>query len=463
MSGSNGSNDEARWTDDRILAAYDGLAGGKPAPDVATAIRRATDADQPKPPMRVLLRLGRSMRVATGLAATVAIVCLVGAAAILRFNQTTTSGSPSPSTPPRTAMTVSQLLTALEAKDLTTTDLFTVEGWLAAATPPIPCPTFTIENEFGQDFCGKDATLTISEKPDGTASKNVIVPSWVSLPQAVMTRSDKPAPVVLIGHVHDARASLCSETARAGCEAAFVLDDVVSFDGRSFGPSVGAFTGEHPTTPTMSAETVLRALANDIPAGSTVVSLTAVVMVDESSYWPGLTAPGYGEGDGPVRWYVRLIGYPPLAFPMPGAHLGSGVLVYSESGPTGFRGAAGWGWDPRRPGVQMADGTVSIMTTNWLPGPGCAGVGTDAVLRGSPDDPRIVWLDFPRIPGDVTPDPAAKQPTVSWPAGYRARFTPKLEIVDGSGNVVIREGDGIQGACGYDPDTGAMYLEPPFN
>ena len=51
---------------------------------------------------------------------------------------------------------------------------------------------------------------------------------------------------------------------------------------------------------------------------------------------------------------------------------------------------------------------------------------------------------------------------VTWPAGYRARFNPNLEVLDESGNVVIREGDAVSGACGNNPDTGMLYLEPPF-
>jgi DNA-directed RNA polymerase specialized sigma24 family protein len=44
----------------------------------------------------------------------------------------------------------------------------------------------------------------------------------------------------------------------------------------------------------------------------------------------------------------------------------------------------------------------------------------------------------------------------------RARFTPKLEILDATDNVALRDGDAIQGACGNNPDTNTLYLEPPF-
>jgi hypothetical protein len=53
---------------------------------------------------------------------------------------------------------------------------------------------------------------------------------------------------------------------------------------------------------------------------------------------------------------------------------------------------------------------------------------------------------------------------VIWPAGYRARFTPKVEVIDGWGNVALREGDAVTGACGKrDADPPQVLLIPPFN
>jgi hypothetical protein len=51
---------------------------------------------------------------------------------------------------------------------------------------------------------------------------------------------------------------------------------------------------------------------------------------------------------------------------------------------------------------------------------------------------------------------------VAWPAGYHARFAPSIEILDQNGSVVLRDGDHVNGACGYNPDTGLTYLQPPF-
>jgi hypothetical protein len=73
----------------------------------------------------------------------------------------------------------------------------------------------------------------------------------------------------------------------------------------------------------------------------------------------------------------------------------------------------------------------------------CAGYGlADALLRGDPKAPgEKVWLE-PIGPG------ARKPRLVTWPAGFRARFTPRLELIDASGLVVAREGDRLTGVGG---------------
>ena len=69
----------------------------------------------------------------------------------------------------------------------------------------------------------------------------------------------------------------------------------------------------------------------------------------------------------------------------------------------------------------------------------CAGVGLNAIVRGDPGDPRVVWL---------TDAESATRIEVAWPPGYRARFVPALEILDGAGQVKLRGGDRVQGTCG---------------
>jgi hypothetical protein len=57
-----------------------------------------------------------------------------------------------------------------------------------------------------------------------------------------------------------------------------------------------------------------------------------------------------------------------------------------------------------------------------------------AVLHGDPTAAVSVWLQ-PTGPGAGGPQ------RVIWPAGLRARFARRLELIDSSGAVVAREGD----------------------
>lgn len=97
---------------------------------------------------------------------------------------------------------------------------------------------------------------------------------------------------------------------------------------------------------------------------------------------------------------------------------------------------------------------LPVLTVGNVPvGPGssCAGVGLDATLHGETGDGRIAWL--------VTAEGGRLD--VVWPAGYHARFAPRLEVLDESGRVVLREGDRVGGGCVTgDPDI--LWLSPPF-
>ena len=57
----------------------------------------------------------------------------------------------------------------------------------------------------------------------------------------------------------------------------------------------------------------------------------------------------------------------------------------------------------------------------------------DAVLHGSLSSADPVWLEAVARPG--------LKIAVRWPAGFRARFAPKLELIDPGGTVVARDGD----------------------
>lgn len=82
----------------------------------------------------------------------------------------------------------------------------------------------------------------------------------------------------------------------------------------------------------------------------------------------------------------------------------------------------------------------------------CAGIGLDAVLRGSPADERITWLEN-RSSGDRI--------EAVWPPGYSARFSPELEVFDATGRLVYTEGASITGACTTDQDNTVLMQPPP--
>jgi hypothetical protein len=106
---------------------------------------------------------------------------------------------------------------------------------------------------------------------------------------------------------------------------------------------------------------------------------------------------------------------------------------------------------PSRP---LGPGEQWLPVANWTLPSGdtflCAGGGfvQDIRLRGAPDDPRLVWMVYPD--GGRT--------DLSWPAGYSARFVPTLEVLDGSGRVVGRDGTLVTGGCGTQ-EPGVMFVE----
>jgi hypothetical protein len=86
----------------------------------------------------------------------------------------------------------------------------------------------------------------------------------------------------------------------------------------------------------------------------------------------------------------------------------------------------------------------------------CRGVGGggDMTIRGDAADP---WLAWEIGPGGGRQD-------IWWPAGYTARFNPKVEILDPTGRVVLRDGDLIPaGACseGVTPSGQPILLVVP--
>jgi len=73
----------------------------------------------------------------------------------------------------------------------------------------------------------------------------------------------------------------------------------------------------------------------------------------------------------------------------------------------------------------------------------CAGIGfIGATLQADPNDPRVAWI--------AIKDHGTKG--VIFPMGFTARFTPKLEVFDASGQVRFRAGDAIDGGCPWGQD-----------
>lgn len=83
---------------------------------------------------------------------------------------------------------------------------------------------------------------------------------------------------------------------------------------------------------------------------------------------------------------------------------------------------------------------------------GCAGIGLDATLSGDPNDPRLAWL---------VQAGTQRRVDVVWPAGYRARFVPAIEVLDAGGNVVMTAGDQVTTACviGGNPDAPLLIVD----
>jgi hypothetical protein len=65
---------------------------------------------------------------------------------------------------------------------------------------------------------------------------------------------------------------------------------------------------------------------------------------------------------------------------------------------------------------------------------GCALMSLDGTIHGDRWASPPVWVDG---------DPEAHVEIV-WSAGYSARFTPNLQLIDEHGNVVAREGDRLR-------------------
>jgi hypothetical protein len=482
-----GRSRDGGWDDDRLAAAYRSLAAGPvPAELTRTSIAAAEAAP------RVGLRWGwdggawRTPRfvAAGGLVAIALVAILIGSLALRPASGPGTNESLAPAHV-LTVLSVSQLLAAEADGSIHGDELVAVRGWIVQELQPA-CP-YEPARPALEDTC-TSRKLLLTEMPqtlvtfqpvEGGMSESNLAPtgpyiyareltgnyvdpviSSVLDPGNSTASPYRPLEAILVGHFHDVRAAECSADQRAACEAAFVVDQVAWLDGKRLGPNVW-IGGEHDTgvllTPRRDASGVAAALASSLDPADSIVSMAAVQLMDLTAITGlGNSASGNGED---VVWYVRVAGPPPRSPALAwGAGNGGWMVLDDASGHV--LGAGGWGFVPANSasyspsaGPALAGGLYRLPTVGWLPGNVCAGVGLDAVLRGSPTDARVAWLENTGTNARID---------VTWPAGYHARFTPNIEILDENGSVVLRDGDHVEGACGYNPDTGWTYLEPPF-
>jgi hypothetical protein len=475
------------WDDDRLAAAYRSLAAGPVPADLTRTTLAAAEAAS---------RAGRwwgwaggtrrrpRFAAAGGLLVAGLVAILIGSLA-LRSTLGQGPGGNGALAAGLSVRSVSELLAAEAGGSIHGDDLVAVRGWIVQELVPA-CP-YQPPSPALEDTCTSRKLLMtetpqtlVTFQPVGAGmSETELAPSGPHLYARELTGNYvdpvissvldagnstvspyRALEAILVGHFHDVRAAECSAEQRAACEAAFVVDQVAWLDGKSLGPNVwiGGDAGGRILNPRLDAAGVASALAPSLHSTDTIVSMAAVQLMDITTITgAGNQVSGMGEE---IIWYVRVAG-PPPPFPALAWGTGNGGWMVLDDATGHVLGAGGWGFVPANSASyspsaapSLAGGLYRLPTVGWLPGNVCAGVGLDAVLRGSPTDARVAWLDS-TLGGPARLD-------VTWPAGYHARFTPNIEILDENGTVVLRNGDTVTGACDNNPDGGLLYLQPPF-
>ena len=88
------------------------------------------------------------------------------------------------------------------------------------------------------------------------------------------------------------------------------------------------------------------------------------------------------------------------------------------------------------------DGHPQLCAGSWYEG--------DVRVHGSSEDPALTWIVFASD---------GHRENLLWPPGFRARFTPTLEVLDPFAHVYSREGDPAHDHCPMQPD--GVYLDIP--
>lgn len=121
----------------------------------------------------------------------------------------------------------------------------------------------------------------------------------------------------------------------------------------------------------------------------------------------------------------------------PGAVLLFGLALLAGS-------CGGGGASPIATEVELPAGPVE-------PGGLCLFYGIEGIVRGAQDYPGVAWLEVPGRRFDIL-----------WPSGFRARFSPRLEILDRAGRVVVREGETVEWTACASADPNVVLLMPPL-
>lgn len=112
-----------------------------------------------------------------------------------------------------------------------------------------------------------------------------------------------PAPVVLVGHVNDARAIKCPPDQVRACAERFVIDHVAWERGRTHGPALIVDPGSG-LRPALTPDLIAQLTTDRLGGSPTILASVAARPIDLARDEPFLP---YDRVEGPVAWVVRVI------------------------------------------------------------------------------------------------------------------------------------------------------------
>ncbi len=189
-----------------------------------------------------------------------------------------------------------------------------VAGWFAQA-PMHGCAAPRERHGELERYCHKDEEI-VSDRPQrlydpadpGRMIEPVgafIQPMFVGFSQVPgLGAVDGPQAVVMVGHVGDPLAIRCRPVARAECERAFVVDRVVSLDGRLLGINLWLEPEMLAVPPSLAPEDVERIVVGRVGSGALLVMIKALRARDVVDIDPRPDLDPTGDG---TVWYVRIV------------------------------------------------------------------------------------------------------------------------------------------------------------